>query len=83
MDKNSLNFSSPTFWPILTEPIFPDLIKISSAVKFDGILSSYSLIGNPAQGKDFGKFINSVSGSKIPLSKAAASVKVLKTEPNS
>ena len=53
-DKNDLNFSSPIFWPILTEPIFPDRIKICSAVKFEGILLSYSLIINPAQVNDFG-----------------------------
>ncbi len=82
-DKNNLNFSSPTFWPILTEPIFPDRIKICSAVKFEGILLSYSLIGNPAQVRDFGKSTNFVWGSRIFSSKAAANVKVLKTEPNS
>ncbi len=63
--------------------MFPDLIKICSAVKLEGILSSYSLIGNPAQVIDFGKLGNSVSGSIIYSSKAAARVKVLKTEPNS
>ena len=47
--KKSLNLSIPTFCPILTEPIFPDLIKISSAVKSVGISSSYSPIGLPAQ----------------------------------
>ena len=41
---NFLNFSSPTAWPILTEPILPDLISICSAVKLDGIFLSYSLI---------------------------------------
>ena len=61
--KNNLNFSIPIFWAILTDPILPDLIKISSAVKSDGISSSYSLIGLPAQVKFFGKFSNSVSGS--------------------
>ena len=81
--KKDLNFSNPTNWPILTEPIFPDRIKICSAVKFEGILSSYSLIGNPAQVNDFGKSTNSVSGSIIFSSKAAAKVKVLNTEPNS
>ena len=47
--KKSLNLSIPTFCAILTEPIFPDLIKISSAVKSVGILSSYSPMGFPAQ----------------------------------
>ena len=83
LDRNNLNFSSPICWPILTEPIFPDLIRICSAVKSDGILSSYSLIGNPAQVNDFGKSLYSVSGSIIFSSKAAAKVKVLKTDPNS
>ena len=83
VDKNDLNFSSPSFWPILTEPIFPERIKISSAVKFEGILLSYSLIGNPAQLSDFGKFENFVWGSIIFSLNAAANVKVLKTEPNS
>ena len=63
--------------------MFPDLIKICSAVKLDGILLSYSLIGKPAQVNDFGRSINSVWGSIIFESKAAANVKVLKTEPNS
>ena len=62
-DKNNLNFSCPTFWPILTDPIFPDLIRICSAVRSVGISLSYSLIGNPEQVKDFGKLINLVSGS--------------------
>jgi hypothetical protein len=48
-----------------------------------GILLSYSLIGNPAQVKDFGKSVNLVSGSMIFSSKAAAIVNVLNTEPNS
>ena len=42
--KNNLNFSEPTFWAILTDPIFPDLTKICSAVKSDGISLSYSPI---------------------------------------
>ena len=63
--------------------MFPDLIKICSAVKLEGILSSYSLIGNPAQVKNFGRSINSVSGSIIFSSNAAARVNVLKTDPNS
>ena len=78
-----MNFSSPTLCPILTEPILPDLIKISSAVKVDGISWSYSLIGNPAQVSDLGKSINLVFGSTISSLNAAARVKVLKTEPNS
>ena len=31
-------------WAILTDPMLPDLISICSAVKLDGIVSSYSLI---------------------------------------
>ena len=46
--KKIFSFSIPTFCPILTEPMFPDLINISSAVKSVGILSSYSPIGFPA-----------------------------------
>ena len=69
--KKNLNFSTPIFCPILTDPILPDLIKICSAVKSEGILLSYSLIGNPAQVKDFGKSANSVCGSIIFSSKAA------------
>ena len=38
--KKDLNLSIPTFCPILTEPIFPDLIKICSAVKSEEILLS-------------------------------------------
>ena len=63
--KKSLYFSIPIFWPILTEPIFPDRIKICSAVKFEGIFSSCSLMGNPAQVIDLGKLLNFVSGSII------------------
>ena len=37
----------------------------------------------PAHVKNFGKSLNSVSGSNIFSLNAAASVKVLKTEPNS
>ena len=56
-----------------------------TSIKFalDGKFSLYSLIGNPAQVNDLGKLINSVCGSIIFSSKAAAKVKVLKTEPNS
>ena len=45
--KNDLNFSGPIFCAILTDPTFPDLINICSAVRSDGILLSYSLIGKP------------------------------------
>ena len=82
-DKNKLNFFSPNCCAILTEPIFPERTKICSAVKSDGILLSYSRIGNPAQVSDFGKSKNSVSGFIIFSFKAAAIVKVLKTDPNS
>ena len=44
LSKNNFNLSISNFCPILTEPIFPDLIKISSTVKSDGILLSYSAI---------------------------------------
>ena len=81
--KNDLNFSNPTNWPIFTDPTFPDLIKICSAVKVEGIFSSYSLIGKPAQVIDFGNLLNLVSGSIRFSLKAAAKVKVLKTDPSS
>ena len=81
--KKSLSFSIPTFCPILTEPIFPDLIKICSVVKSEGILLSYSPIVLPAHLIFFGKFINSVSGSITSSFNPAATVKVLKTEPSS
>ena len=58
--KKDLCFSGPIIWPILTEPIFPDLIKICSAVKSDGISLSYSPILCLSQRIDFGKFKNSV-----------------------
>ena len=61
-DKNNLNFSSPTFWPILTDPMFPDLIKICSAVKSEGILLSYSSIEFLLQVIFFFRLVNSVSG---------------------
>ena len=83
LNKNLLNFSSPILCPILTEPIFPDLTKICSAVKFEGKLSSYSRIGNPAHVSDLGRSTNFVSGSIIFSFNADASVKVLNTEPNS
>ena len=47
--RKFLNFSMPNICAILTDPIFPDLIKISSAVKSVGISSSYSPMGLPAQ----------------------------------
>ena len=46
-DSAYLNFLGPIFCAILTDPILPDLIKICSAVRSDGILLSYSLIGKP------------------------------------
>ena len=84
--KNNLNLPFPNFstlCAIRTEPIFPDLIKISSAVMSDGISLLYSLIGNPAQGIDFGKSKNMVSVSITFSFKPAAKVNVLKTDPNS
>ena len=47
--KKFFSFSGPNFCAILTEPIFPDLIKICSAVRSDGIFLSYSPICLPAQ----------------------------------
>ena len=63
--------------------MLPERIKICSAVKVEGILLSYSLIGNPAHVRVFGKFSNLVFGSIILPSNAAAKVKVLNTDPNS
>ena len=60
--KNNLNFSEPIFWAIFTDPIFPDLTKICSAVKFDGISLSYSPILYLSHLIDFGKSKNTVSG---------------------
>ena len=73
----------PTDWAILTEPIFPDLIKICSAVNFDGIFSSYSLIWLLAHFRLFGKLSNSVSGLITFSFNPDAIVKVLKTDPSS
>ena len=81
--KKNLNLSMPTFCPILTEPIFPDLIKISSAVKSLGIFESYSPIGFPAHQIFFSKSKNWVWDSISPSFRPAANVKVLKTEPSS
>ena len=63
--------------------MLPERINISSAVKFEGIFLSYSLILFFPQVIFFSKFLNSVFGSIIFSFKAAAKVKVLKTEPNS
>ena len=52
--KYDLKFSTPNFCAILTDPMLPDLTNICSAVKFEGILLSYSLMGKPAQVIDFG-----------------------------
>ena len=68
---------------ILTDPILPDLIKICSAVKFEGILLSYSLIGRPAQVILLGKSVNFVLGSITFSFNPEAIVKVLNTEPSS
>ena len=81
--KKFLNLSIPIFWPILTEPIFPDLIKISSTVKFVGKFLSYSLIGKPAHESSFFKFKNCVSGSIKPSFIPAAIVNALNTDPSS
>ena len=78
-----MNFSEPTFCAILTDPIFPDLTKICSAVKFDGILLSYSPILYLSHLIDLGKSKNSVSGSITFSFKPLAKVKALKTEPSS
>ena len=81
--KNDFNLSISSFWPILTEPILPDLIKICSTVRFDGIFLSYSEIIFFPHLICFFKFLNFVSGSTAPSWIPAASVKVFKTEPNS
>ena len=81
--KKFLNFSTPSFWAILTEPIFPDLINISSAVKSLGISLSYSPIGLPPQKIFFSKLTKGVSVLITPSFNPAAKVKVLKTDPNS
>ena len=62
--RKSLKFSKPTFWAILIEPIFPDLINISSAVRLDGISKSYSEIDLPAHFIFFGKFSELISSEK-------------------
>ena len=81
--KKDENFSKPTSCAILTDPIFPDRIKICSTVRSVGILLSYSLIGLFAHSRVLGKFLNSVLGSISASFIPAAIVKVLKTEPNS
>ena len=63
--------------------MLPERIKICSAVRSLGIFLSYSFIRKPAHFNDTGKSLNSESGSINFSSKAAASVNVLKTEPNS
>ena len=60
--KKSSKLSIPTFWAIRTDPIFPDLIKICSAVKFEGILLSYSSIEFLLQVIFFFRPVNSVFG---------------------
>ena len=81
--RKFLKFTKPTFWAILIEPIFPDLINISSAVRLDGISVSYSEIDLPAHFIFFGRFLKRVS-SWITFSwSPAASVNVLKTDPSS
>ena len=81
--KNNLKFSGPIFWAILTDPTFPYLIKICSAVKSEGISSLYSPILCLSHFIDLGKSKNSVSGSIKSLFNALAKVKGLKTEPSS
>ena len=63
--------------------MFPDLIKICSAVKLDGISLSYSPILCLPHLIDLGKSKNSVSGFIKPSLRALANVNVLKTEPSS
>ncbi len=55
------------FTTIEVSYIYNNDLKIDSdrAVRSDGILLSYSLIGNPEHVKDFGKFENLESGSII------------------
>ena len=76
--KKNLSLSISNFCPILTDAIFPDLIKISSTVKSAGILSLYSPIVCPAQLIDFGKSKNCVFISIKFSSNPAAIVNVLK-----
>jgi len=63
--------------------MLPDLIKICSAVRSEGIFSSYSPIVYLLQEIFFSKFLNSVSGFIMPSFKPTAYVNVLKTDPNS
>ena len=56
--------------------MFPERTNICSAVRLDGFFLSYSLIGNPAHLRDFGKSTYSVSAVIIFSSRAAANVKV-------
>ena len=76
MFKKFFNLLISNFCPILTEPIFPDLIRISSTVKSEGISSSYSEITLFPHFNFFSKFKNLVCGSINFSSKAAAIVKV-------
>ena len=76
--KNNFNLLISSFWPILTEPILPDLIKICSTVRSDGIFLSYSEMIFFPHFNFFFKFKNSVSISIKPSSSPAATVKVLK-----
>ena len=81
--KKAFNLIISNFCPILTDPMFPDLIKICSTVRSDGILLSYSDMLLFPHCNLFSKFKNSVSVLIKPSSNPAATVKVLNTEPNS
>jgi len=67
----------------LIAPIFEDLIRICSALKFLGILLLYSLIDFPPQIIFSGRFVKIVFGFIFSVSNPAAIVNVLKTEPSS
>ena len=80
--KNFLNFNSPIFFAINKVPIFEDLIKISSTDKFFGksLISDISYFEHLT---DRGIFFSTVCGFTKLLSKANATVKVLKIDPSS
>ena len=79
--RKSLKFSKPTFWAILIEPIFPDLINISSAVRLDGISKSYSEIDLPAHFIFFGKFSELISSEKTEEKENTLAVDSKTSEP--
>ena len=80
--KNCLYFSSPIFLAISKVPIFDDLINISSTDKLLGnfFMSEISYFEHLI---DFVILFTIVFGLTRLLSKASATVKVLKIEPSS